>query len=273
MTDIVSFDWQFSAKHPFEIYREDRPSGGILEMIDIHQPIHLQYVISGIMTGRFGDSYFDLKQDEIMMNSPWEIHGDDRYTPDFKMVNLVVAQDIVKDLLLNSGERLDPFLYQTPEEHRKFLNRPDVHDALVPLFMEIWDAQSNDPGILYMKRWLLIQQICVTLLEFIPSCPKYSAHMRKLAPALDLAARGPCTAAEAAAACGFSENYFGCMFRETFHTTFSAYQQEQRLNRAAVKLRKGMSVKQAAASENFYDSSYFIKCFVKRFGVLPGKYR
>lgn len=273
MTDITNFDWHFSAKHPFELYREDRPDGGAFDMIDIHRPIHLHYVISGKITGRFGNSCLELMPGEIMMNSPWEIHGDDKYTPDFKMVNLVVAQDIVQDCLLCSSERLDPFLHQAPDEHRRFLNRPQLHDALRPLFMELWDITCGDPDILYMKRWLAVQQIFVTLLEFIPPQPEYSERMRKLAPALDLAASRPCTAVEAAAACGFSGNYFGCLFRETFHVTFASYQQEQRLNRAAVKLRKGMSVKQAAASENFYDSSYFIKCFVKRFGVLPGKYR
>ena len=46
---------------------------------------------------------------------------------------------------------------------------------------------------------------------------------------------------------------------------------EQRLNRAAVNLKNGMTVKMAAASENFFDTSYFVKCFVKKFGVTPGK--
>lgn len=71
-----------------------------------------------------------------------------------------------------------------------------------------------------------------------------------------------------------------CMSKSNFYKKFHAvtgsspneYLKNFRLNRAAKMILEGAKINEAAMAMGYYSSSYFAKCFLAKFGVLPKDY-
>lgn len=72
---------------------------------------------------------------------------------------------------------------------------------------------------------------------------------------------------------GISRNKLYKISKESFGTSIAAYVRKQRVANAALLLKNGLSVAEAAYNSGFYDYNYFSKIFKTETGILPGKYK
>ena len=70
---------------------------------------------------------------------------------------------------------------------------------------------------------------------------------------------GMLTLPEAAELCGLSTSYFAAIFRKQFGVSFARYERNFRLNRAAGAIRRGATLKEAAAGWGFCDKSHLAR--------------
>lgn len=84
----------------------------------------------------------------------------------------------------------------------------------------------------------------------------------------------PLTTADAARMAHLSESYFGHMFKKHTGSSFTAYLNEMRVQKAAVLLKSTrMTVTETAAEAGFNDVNYFCRVFKSRTGVSPRQYK
>lgn len=84
----------------------------------------------------------------------------------------------------------------------------------------------------------------------------------------------PITIEEIASHCLYSKSYFMKFFKETMGMGFIAYLNDYRLEIAAkMLLESSENVLEIAEQCGFDNLSYFNRCFKKKYGVTPGKYR
>lgn len=84
----------------------------------------------------------------------------------------------------------------------------------------------------------------------------------------------PITIEEIASHCLYSKSYFMKFFKETMGMGFIAYLNDYRLEIAAkMLLESSDNVLEIAEQCGFDNLSYFNRCFKRKYGVTPGKYR
>lgn len=90
---------------------------------------------------------------------------------------------------------------------------------------------------------------------------------------LDLHFKDSPSQTETANAVGLSPSYFGELFRKTLGVTYLTYLTERKLRSAALLLRNGVAVSEAAFSSGFGSLSGFLYAFKKKYGLSPCDYR
>lgn len=84
----------------------------------------------------------------------------------------------------------------------------------------------------------------------------------------------PITIEEIAAQCFYSKSYFMKFFKEMMGMGFIQFLNDYRLEIAAKLLLSGDgTILDAAMQSGFENLSYFTRCFKKKYGITPGKYR
>lgn len=82
------------------------------------------------------------------------------------------------------------------------------------------------------------------------------------------------TIEDIAAHCFYSKSYFMKFFRETMGVSFISYLNDYRLEIAAKLLTETSdNIVDIALNTGFDNLSYFNRCFKKKYGMTPGKYR
>ena len=270
------YHWKLSPQEPFAFALQIFPRSADYPRMDFHRSIHLNLVLQGGMTGRIGSGQFRLRKNDLQLTAPWELHGENHIEKSLRLLSITVDPEILLNSLIEYRETALALFLLPPEERHGFLAAPTVRQLVHdkgPALLEV----DGDGPLLKMRRWLAIQGFFVELLERLREAdfPEAPLHLhRKLSAAFELLKQNrPVTLQEAAAACSLSPGRFAHLFRELCRVPFSVYELRSRLNRAAVRLRQGASVKDAAAEECFYDASHFARHFRKQFGVTPGKFR
>lgn len=268
------YNWQLSRENPFHFSRQNFICKEENKILDVHQALHLTCILSGAAVTRHGNETFSMQTGDLFLTPPWEIHGITHISAGLKLYNLTIdTESLLKALQFCFGRLQNLFLIPAAERW-KLLQNQELKDRLKPLLAVLSTWEHPAENLQRMKQWLLIQQLFLVLLESIPLKDDLTCEALRLAPALELLTSGKnLRISEAAEACHLSVSRFSHLFRKIYHISFKAYQMEQRLNRAAVHLKAGMSVKETAARENFFDTSYFVKCFIRRFGTTPGRFR
>ncbi len=86
--------------------------------------------------------------------------------------------------------------------------------------------------------------------------------------------QNPITIEEIAAHCFYSKSYFMKFFKETMGMGFIQYLNDYRLDIAAkLLLETSDNILDIAEQTGFDNLSYFNRCFKKKYGISPGKYR
>ena len=271
---LKRISWQLSPENPFHLSQQSFEKEECFEILDVHRELHLNYNVSGTAYSRVGDKFITMERGDLMLNIPWEIHGTKHVSANLQLYSLTIDTASLLKALLFCSNRLQLLFLLSVEERWKLLQNPKLKTKLSLLLSTLFNLKRQDEQLLRMEQWLLILQIFVTILAYIPFQEKLAEKVNRLAPAIELLTKKTdVSVSDAAGICHLSVSRFSYLFSKVYRISFKTYQLEQRLNRAAVNLKEGMSVKETAASEKFFDTSYFVKCFVKRFGITPGKFK
>lgn len=82
------------------------------------------------------------------------------------------------------------------------------------------------------------------------------------------------TIEEAATLCCFSKSHFMKLFKELTGMSFTAYLVNYRLELSAKQLiETDQKIIDIATNCGFNNHSYFTRCFLKKYGLTPAKYR
>ena len=86
-----------------------------------------------------------------------------------------------------------------------------------------------------------------------------SGNYLLLLPALKALSGRMLTVNEAAELCNLSVSYFAVIFKQQFGLSFGRYERNYRLNGAAVAIRRGATLKEAADEWGFCDKSHLAR--------------
>ena len=276
MKKTRQFFWKLSPKEPFDFRIQVFGEPADYRMMDFHRSIHLNLVLAGGITGKVGTAVFELKQYDLQLTVPWELHGENRIEKESRILSITADPDILLENLLDFREKALSLFLLPPEERPRVLNTEKTRALFRARGPALSDIGGGSPEILKLRRWLGIQSLLAELLELIPKedLPSTAYPLyQKLAAAFELLKEDRrVTVQDAAAVCSLSVGRFSHLFRKVCGISFAGYEMRNRLNRAAILLRQGVPVKTAAGQEGFYDASHFSKHFRRQFGVPPGKF-
>lgn len=272
-----TYYWNLSPLRPFDFQIQLFPGPAVYPVMDLHSSIHLNMILDGGMTGKIGNDVFQLRQYDLQITAPWELHGENRIGGRLRLLAITVDSEMLLSGLMEYRDRALTLFMLEPRERHRILNSEAARPLRVEAASALPSIAGDHPEILKLRRWFAIQRLFVELLDRIPAneLPGTSSQVfRKILPAFDLLKEGRrITLQEASAACSLSPDRFSHLFRMLCRVSFAAYEIRNRLNHAAFLLRQGVPVKIAADRTGFFDSSHFIRHFTKQFGMTPGKFR
>ena len=254
-----------------------RDADYIMPSHHFHPYFELYYVERGACRFFLGDGIYDLHTGDFLLIPPQVLHYT-RYLfgPCRRDAVFFRREDIDGETvsLLPGGADFfsEPRILQAAEFSR---------DQFAALFSRmvaeerIRDRASDALLRLRLRELLLLCSRCCTAAGEAPADIRTTD--RQIVRAAKYMAEhyaGHVTAAEIAAAAGFSPNYFSRRFRQATGVGVHEYLVYLRLRQAALELAStGDSVTEIALRCGFSDGNYFKDAFKKRYGMTPSAYR
>ena len=104
--------------------------------------------------------------------------------------------------------------------------------------------------------------------------PGKSEHLwRRIAAYLDSRLESPLSRHGVAAEFKVNASYLSTLCRKQTGFSFNAYINEMRLMRALLLLEMNLSLGEISERSGFQTTNYFIRCFKRKYGSTPAKYR
>ena len=259
------------------IDRRERAAGYRMSGYHSHNYFELACIEYGSYRALIAERQYDLKAGDFLLIPPNVIHSSSYdYGPCLRSGIYFRMEDLDAALLelIPGGDALfaAPHIFQAPQAGMQQLSallaamaaEEQVNDARSPLLLRL------------MLHQLLLQ--CSRVCSLLPDTPTdiHSTDREVLLAAryINEHFRQAITAADIAAAAGFSPNYLSRKFREAAGMGVHDYLVLIRLRSAAYELLSSdMSVTQIALRCGFSDSNYFKDAFKKKFGLTPREYR
>lgn len=242
--------------HKIDIQRVSRPKG-YKHVFKYGRAKHgFVYVVRGMMRDSFSDTRtsIDVGAGELLFIPKGTVYTGE-YLEDDTEIEIVQFNVAIGEL---------PEYLSQPIK----LTFPNVRECISAFFQFTENHSSDHPFYYYSVMYHFLWQ----LEENYSHMPK---KYKKLQPALsELSERWEKNESVAyyAGLCNMSEANFRRLFHEYTGKTPVEYRNELRLVNARARLRSGeYTVSETAESCGFYNLSYFIRCYKKRFGCTPKK--
>jgi AraC-like DNA-binding protein len=241
-------------------------------------------------SGRFaiGEQEVAFAPGDLLIVDTLRLHGVSQLSGPHRSLVVLFPTELVcgKDGLGADAAFLDPMRVR-PERQAPLLKAthplaPEVHQSLLRLHQM---ARSEQPP---RERYTACKVQLLTVLQLLRQAfgtatsdarelKREQARRQRLRHVFDhLAAHftEPLTVAEVAAVAGMCSTTFREFFKQTTGHTLTDYVRDMRLSRAAELLTgTDQSIADVAAACGFCDQSYLHRCFSRRYGVAPLKYR
>lgn len=255
----------------------EREAGCGMAAHHYHSYYELYYLLQGRSRFIIDNSLIDLQAGDFILIPPQVFHYTlYQYERCVRGVIYFRAEDIGEGTF---ARVTDPGSFFTrPHIFRSEASaRPRMDDVMQCMFAEEHAPDEKTP---YMQ-YCLLQELFILMARFCTSFPALAEKTRTVDRQTMLAARfisenymNPITAAEIAAAAGFSPNHLSKRFREDAGVGVHEYLVNTRLQHAALELiSTDDSITAIALRCGFSDSNYFKDVFKKKYGVTPRVYR
>ena len=272
----------FSWKGPegllrIHIDRRQRADGYAMKEPHSHSYYELICIENGFFRFLVEDRLYELREGDLLLLPPHFFHytrltsGNCRRSAVyFRLEDL--PEGVVAQMPGGAEFFTHPRLFQMPDAYRRHLtgqlSRMSVEE-------KICDARSGLLLSLQLQElFLLCSRFCIFLQDLPDDIHTTDRQVLQAARYMHEHFRQPITAADIAAASGFSPNYLSRKFREATGVGVHEYLVFIRLRTAALELvSTDESVTQIALRCGFSDSNYFKDVFKKKYGVTPREYR
>ncbi len=261
------------------IYTETavRPGGYVMPHPHCHPYFELFYVESGSCRFFIENNMYDIHAGDFMLIPP-EIFHYTRY-PSGQCRRSVVRfnradldENVVR--LMPQGEAFlsATRIFQTPEAYRRQMN---AHFSKMISERKIGDKCSQAMlRALLQELFLLCDRQCRMLYSIPDEIHTTDRQIVRAARFISGHYMERITAAEIAAAAGYSPNYLSKKFKRSVGIGIHEYLMFIRLQRAAYELvATDDRITQIAFRCGFSDSNYFKDAFKKKYGLTPRAYR
>lgn len=257
--------------------RREREGGYIMRSHHSHPYYELSYIEHGACRFLIENEMYDLRDGDFLLLPPQLFHytrylfgACRRCGVYFRMEDL--GEELPGHMPGGEGFFGQMRLFQTPDGSRRQI---DTLLGRMAAEEQSFDARSPLLLRLHLQELLLLcSRVCSFLHENQTDIHTTDRQVLLAARYINEHFRQQLTAADIAAAAGFSPNYLSRKFREAAGIGVHDYLVYTRLRSAASELLStDRSVTEIALHCGFSDSNYFKDAFKKKYGVTPREYR
>jgi len=257
--------------------RRTREAGYLMSHHHCHPYFELSYIEHGTCRFFVEDTIYDLHDGDFLLIPPQLFH----YT------RYLVGSCLRCGVYFRASD-LSPELLDTIPNHTAFFSELRIFQApaawrrqisvmLDRMASEEQNFDALSPSMLHFQLQellLLCSRVCSLISDNIADIHTTDRQVLLAARFINEHFRQQITAADIAAASGFSPNYLSRKFREATGIGVHDYLVFIRLRNAAFELiSTDDSVTDIALRSGFSDSNYFKDAFKKKYGVTPREYR
>ncbi len=256
---------------------EVREAGYVMPQPHCHSYFELFYAENGSCRFFIENKMYDIRQGDFILIPPGVFHYTRYVDGPCKRVIVHfrrehIGEDVA-EVLPGKGTFLTAMrIFQTPEAYRGQIN---THIARMVNERKIADERSL-PMLVALLRELFL--ICSRECVFLRDIPEYihttDSPIVQAAGYISSHFSEHISAADIAAAAGYSPNYLSLKFKKSVGIGIHEYLTFVRLRAAALELvTTADSITEIAFRCGFSDSNYFKDAFKKKYGVSPREYR
>ena len=257
--------------------RKTREAGCVMRGHHYHPYYELAYIEHGSCRFFIEDTMFDLHDGDFLLIPPRVFHFTRYLFGSCLRCGIYFrAGDLESELISHFPDGAD-FLsqvrvFQVPTDDRREIGR-----IIMRMAAEDRGFDERSPLMLRLQLQellLLCSRVCLLLTETPASIHTTDRQVLLAARYINEHFRQQISAADIAAAAGFSPNYLSRKFREAAGIGVHDYLVFIRLRSAAFELiSTNDSVTDIALRNGFSDSNYFKDVFKKKYGMTPREYR
>ena len=257
--------------------RKTRETGCVMRGHHYHPYYELAYIEHGSCRFFIEDTMFDLHDGDFLLIPP-QVFDFTRYLfgSCLRCGIYFRAGDLESELISHFPDGADFLsqvrIFQVPTDARREIGR-----IIMRMAAEDRGFDERSPLMLRLQLQellLLCSRVCLLLTETPASIHTTDRQVLLAARYINEHFRQQISAADIAAAAGFSPNYLSRKFREAAGIGVHDYLVFIRLRSAAFELiSTNDSVTDIALRNGFSDSNYFKDVFKKKYGMTPREYR
>ena len=257
--------------------RKTREAGGVMRGHRYHPYYELAYIEHGSCRFFIEDTMFDLHDGDFLLIPPQVFHFTRYLFGSCLRCGIYFrAGDLESELISHFPDGADFLsqvrIFQVPTDARREIGR-----IIMRMAAEDRGFDERSPLMLRLQLQellLLCSRVCLLLTETPASIHTTDRQVLLAARYINEHFRQQISAADIAAAAGFSPNYLSRKFREAAGIGVHDYLVFIRLRSAAFELiSTSDSVTDIALRNGFSDSNYFKDVFKKKYGMTPREYR
>ncbi len=257
--------------------RKTREAGCVMQGHHCHPYYELAYIEHGSCRFFIEDTMFDLHDGDFLLIPPHVFHFTRYLFGSCLRCGIYFrAGDLESELISHfpdgAGFLSQVRIFQVPTDARREIGR-----IIMRMAAEDRGFDERSPLMLRLQLQellLLCSRVCLLLTETPASIHTTDRQVLLAARYINEHFRQQISAADIAAAAGFSPNYLSRKFREAAGIGVHDYLVFIRLRSAAFELiSTNDSVTDIALRNGFSDSNYFKDVFKKKYGMTPREYR
>ncbi len=254
-----------------------RPADYAMSGHHCHTPFELFYVEAGACRFLIENNMYDLHAGDFILIPPLVLHYTRYLFGACRRAVLFFRRDDLEEATLSCMPHQaaffsEPRVFQVPEAMRESMA---AHIARMVREEKIGDSRSA--ALLHMQLqelFLYSSRVCAFLQDTPANIYTTDRQVLEAARYISSHYMEKITAADVAAAAGFSPNYLSRKFREAAGIGVHEYLTFIRLQHAALELvSTNDSITEIAFRCGFSDSNYFKDAFKRKYGLTPRSYR
>ena len=262
MEKVEFFDWNLTAAHPVSFLWSNYKKRLRPQRPDMHSALHLAWVRQGSRQGSFANQQLTFYESDFYLTAPWEPHCTLSAGEDHQLLLLNIDLESLQNAFFTGSDRLQKLFSMAPDVRMKHINHclrhTDTAEKLINLVRQTESLQRE------LLLWNMVQKIFIDILPEDDTDAPPSGNYLRLLPALKALSGRMLTVNEAAELCNLSKSYFAVIFKQQFGLSFARYERNFRLNGAAVAIRRGATLKEAADEWGFCDKSHLTRLLKNR---------
>lgn len=282
----INSDFQEIKKHgtssfPFMIYDGKMPDYQSSYPLHWHEEMEIIFVVSGIGTATVNYTSYNLKEGDILLIRPHDIHSNCQYK-DYKWeyFNILFRFSILEDKLpnLSYDKHFKPLI-----EHQKKLpthikKDDNIAKLLTPHLKDLIKNRHNTANYeLMIKSRLFAIMYHIEQYETDDINVQNIQHDNKLKEILTYINENyfnPITIDDVSKKCHYSKSYFMKFFKKQTGYSFIQYLNDYRLEVASrLLIETNKKISDVAVLVGFDNIPYFVRSFHKKYNMSPNEYR